>query len=243
VRGAKARGATVLALTRDAQSPLAKAVDGVFLVRGGGEARDDCAAAVCQLTAIHGLSVVMAQVLSRPSPRIEVLQGELRALPEHIAWVLRQLPDALRTLSGELSGLQEVSMLAGGFYYPAALMGANVLRGMGARRVRVFTPDEMDACFPESFERGEVVVVLSGSRCRVKKRLHGIIERLNRGQVKILAVTDQSEPEVARRAALAVLLPNLTENIGSIVGLALLLAAASQQASAGKGHARRSAGV
>jgi len=222
VRTAKAHGATVLALTSNAQSPLAKAVDGVFLARGGEEYREDCTAGVCQLAAVHCLAGVAAQVLKRPSPQIETLEGELRALPEHVEWVLTQLPDAVRSLAGELSGRRAVSVVAGGLYYPAALLGASALGNLGRIRAQVFTPDEMDVRPPEALEHGEVVLVLSGSRCRLKKRLHGLIERLKRAGVKILAVTDHNEPEVTRCATLAVLLPNLSESVGSIVALTFL---------------------
>jgi len=222
VRAAKARGAIVLALTGDAQSPLAKAVDGVFLVRGGEEHRDNFTAGVCQLAAVQGLTAVMAQALKRPSHQIEALEAELRALPEHIEWVLTQLPEAVRSLAGELSGRGAVSVVAGGLYYPAALLAASALRSLGRLRVEVFTPDEMDACPPEVLKQQEAVLVLSGSRCRVKKPLHGLIERSHRAGVKILAVTDHNEPEVTRCATLAVLLPNLSEYVGSIVALTFL---------------------
>lgn len=48
------------------------------------------------------------------------------------------------------------------------------------------------------------------------------MERLHRAGVRILAVTDHNEPEVTRRATLAVLLPNLSEYVGSIVALTFL---------------------
>jgi glucosamine--fructose-6-phosphate aminotransferase (isomerizing) len=219
VRASKARGATVLALTGDAQSPLAKAVDGVLLARGGEEHRDPFTAAVCQLAALQGLVGLMARALKRPSPHIETLEAELRALPEHIDWVLTQLPDAVRSLAGELSRVGAVSVLAGGLYNPAALLAASGLRSLGQMCVEVFTPNELETCPTEVFEREGVVLVLSGSRCRVKKRIHDLIERSHRAGVKILAVTDHNEPEVTRRATLAILLPNLSEYVGSIVAL------------------------
>jgi glucosamine--fructose-6-phosphate aminotransferase (isomerizing) len=222
VRAAKARGATVLALARDGQSPLAKTVDGVFLVRGGEEPRDDFTAGVCQLTAVHCLALVAAQVLRRPSPQLEMLESELRTLPERIKWVLTQLPDVVRSLAGELSGQRALSVVAGGLYYPAALLAASALCSLCGLRVRVFTCDEMEARPTEALEPGEVLLALSGSRCRVKKPLHALIERLHRAGAKILAVTDHNEPEVSRRAALAVLLPNLSESVGSIVALTFL---------------------
>ena len=221
-RAAKARGATVLALTRDAQSPLAKAADGVFLVRGGEEHPDNFMAAVCQLAAMQGLVGVVAQALKRPSPQIGKLEGELRTLPEHIEWTLTQLPDAVQSLAGELSGRGVVSVVAGGLYYPAALLAASALRSLGGLRVQVFSPEEMHACPPEVLEQEKLVLVLSGSGCSVKKPLHGLIERLHGAGVTILAVTDHNQPEVARRATLAVLLPNLSEYVGSIIALTFL---------------------
>jgi fructoselysine-6-P-deglycase FrlB-like protein len=243
VRAAKARGAIVLAFTGDAQSPLAKAVDGVFLAGSGEDHRDDFTAAVCQLTAIHCLAVVAAQVLRRPSAEIGTLESELRALPGHINWVLTQLPDAVRSLAGELSSLGTISVLAGGVYYPAALLAASALRSLGRLRVEVFTPNELETGPAEVLEREGVVLVLSGSRCRVKKPLHDLIERSERAGVKILAVTDHNEPEVARRATLAILLPNLSEYVGSIVALTFVDWAVCHMASLQSHSERRPRGA
>lgn len=243
VRAARARGATVLALTGDGQSPLAKAADGVFMARGGDECGQGFAADVVQLAAMHCLTAAAAHVLKRPSPQIETLEGELRALPEHVEWVLTQLPEAVRSLAGELAGGRGVSVVAGGCYYSAALLGARTLRGLGRLRVQVLTPDEMDAWPGEAFENGEVVVVLSGSRCRVKRQVHILIERLKPTEARILAVTDHNEPEITRRAALAVLLPNLSENVGSIVVLAFLGWISRQLAAPQARGERRSSGT
>jgi DNA-binding MurR/RpiR family transcriptional regulator len=222
VHTAKVRGATVLALTRDAQSPVAKAVDGVLLACGGEEYRGDFTAGVCQLAAVHGFCLVAARLLKRPSAQFDILEDELRALPEHVEWVLTQLSDAVQSLAGELAGQQGLSIVAGGLYGPAALLAALALRTLGRLTVQVLTCDEAEGLLTEALKPGEGFLVLSGSRCRVKKPLHGLIERLRRGGVKFLGVTDHNEPEVSRRATLAVLLPNLSESAGSIVALTFL---------------------
>jgi glucosamine--fructose-6-phosphate aminotransferase (isomerizing) len=222
VRDAKARGATVLALTHSAQSPLAKVVNGVLLAHGGEERRDDFTAALCQLTAVHCLALVAARVLRRSSPQTEMLEGEFRTLPEHIKWVLTQLPDAVQSLAAELSRQAALSIVAAGPYYPAALLAASALRSLCKLRVQVFACDEMQACPTEALDPAELLLAISGSRCRVKRPLHELIEQLRGTGVKVLAVTDHNEPELTRRAALAVLLPNLSELVGSIVALAFL---------------------
>lgn len=231
VHTAKVRGATVLALTHDAQSPLAKAADGVFLARGGEGHRGDFTGGVSQFAAVHGFCLMAARALKRPSAQFDILEDELRALPEHVEWVLTQLSDAVQSLAGELAGQQGLSIVAGGFYHPAALLAARALRTLGRLTVQVLTFDEAESLLTEALKPGEDLLVLSGSRCRVKKPLHDLIERLRRGGVKFLGVTDHNEPEVSRRAALAVLLPNLSEPVGSIVGLTFLNWTAFQMAS------------
>jgi glucosamine--fructose-6-phosphate aminotransferase (isomerizing) len=222
VRAAKARAAIVLALTCDAQSPLAKAADGVLLVHGEQRSEDDISANVCQLAAVHGIALVAVKTLKRPSPQIQTLEREFPSLPAHVEWVLTQLTDAVQSLAAELSGPRTLSVVAGGCYYPAALLAASVLRRLGKLRVQVLTCDELEACRTETLDPAESLLVLSGSRCRVKKPLHALIGRLSGAGVKVLAVTDHNEPEVTRRAALTVLLPNLSEPVGSIVAVTLL---------------------
>ncbi|MBZ5513650.1 MAG: SIS domain-containing protein, partial [Acidobacteriia bacterium] len=221
-RSAKGRGATVLALTGNRQSPLAKAADGVFLARGREESRQDSTAAVMQLAAMHSLAVVAARVLKRPSPQTSLLEGELQALPDHVEWALTQLPEAVRSFVGQLFPACAISLVAGGLYYPAALLGARVLRSLGGRRVRVLAPDELAGDAAAPFKSGETIVVLAGSRSPLRKQVRAVVEKLQRAGVEILAISDHNEAEVTRRARLAVLLPNLSEQVGSIVALVFL---------------------
>src|SRR5208337_616069 len=97
----RSRGAIPLALTRHAESPLARACEGVFLTRDEG-AEDSAAAAVCQLAALSSIALMVARLLKHSSAGFESLEDELKRLPGQLEWSFTQLWDALRSLAQEL---------------------------------------------------------------------------------------------------------------------------------------------
>ncbi len=221
-RAAKSRGATVLALTSNTQSDLGKIADGAFLVRDDDAQPGSLRADICRYAAACYLAFVAARALKRPDAYLRDLEQEFAELPDHIEWVFSQLSDAVRALSTELETSPRVQVAGGGFYFPAAMHGAEMLRKLKQADARAF--NALGAEFRERcpHEPGDALLLLSGSRCRGRKLIHALAEGASRAGPKLLALTDKNDPEVSRRAALAILLPVLSEEAGSLVSLALL---------------------
>jgi DNA-binding MurR/RpiR family transcriptional regulator len=190
--------------------------------------------AVCQAAAINFIALLMARALKRPRPQFDVLEDEFAKLPEYLTWAFTQLPQAMTSLAAELTAQEEVTLLAGGFYYPAAVQGALLLSqfgGLPAKAVNVtaLLPSEM-----ASFVRHQTLLVISSSRLRVKKQVHEAVESAKRSGARILSLTDGNDPEVSRRSALSLLLPVLNEMAGATMAAAVLAWVAGQLSRQGK---------
>jgi len=221
-RAARSHDATVLALTNEAQSRLAKMADGVFLVRAGEEPGAGARTAVCQQAALSYVALVAARALKRHQPQTDALEAEFEKLAECIERALNQFGDAVRSFASELKRQRNLYVVGGGFYYPAALHWAGLLEkltGIEAwgREAREFADGPLEKLRPD-----RAIVFLSGSRCRVKRQIHRLAEGARKARASIFAVTDGNDRELADRAQLAVLLPTLSEMVGPIVSLALL---------------------
>ncbi len=221
-QAARTRGAVVLALTGSAASSLARMADGVFLVRAGGGSGLGMKATVCQQAALGYLSLVTARALKRPHPALDALEGEFEKLPEQTEWVLAQLLDAVRVFAAELKGLRELLLVGAGCYYPVSLLEAHLAREIMQIGAHGFHPEDLGVG-KGLVERGEFAVVfLSGSHCRERKKVHEASARVKKTGAKVLSVTDANDQELARRSAVALLLPGTSEIVGSTLTLALL---------------------
>lgn len=219
---ARARGAVLLALTNNSTSPLAQMADGVFLLRAGEEHGPGMKTVVCQQAALTYVSLVAARTLKRHHHQLDVLEEEFEKLPGHVEWVLTQLKDAVRSFASELKVSRSLCVVGGGFYQPAALQWALLLKELTGIHAEGFDPVEFRHGPLEMLERDTPVVFLSGSHCRVKKKMHHLVGWAKKAGAKIFSVTDRNDRELADRSTLAILLPALTEMVGSTLTLTLL---------------------
>jgi glucosamine--fructose-6-phosphate aminotransferase (isomerizing) len=219
---ARSRGATVLALTDNAQGALAQAADGVFLVRAGEEGGAGAKAAVCQQAAASYMALAAARALKQHTPQLEAMEADFEKLPVHVEWALAQLTDAARSFACELGGLRRLCAVGGGFYHPAALEWAWLLRKLTGIDAQGSEATEFLHGPLETLDREAAVVLLSGSRCRAKKHVHQLVQSVRKAKIRTLSVTDGNDPEVSRHSDLAVLLPVLSEVAGATLALALL---------------------
>ncbi len=220
-RAARSRGAVILALTSNPAGPLAQMAEGVFLVRAGEESGAGIKARVAARAAVGYLGLVAARVLKRHHPQLDVLEQEFAKLPRHVEWVVSQLPDAVRSLASELKGSARLYLAGAGFYHPAALEAARLMAELAGLEAQGFELCEFAGPWP-ALDRDTAVVFLSGSRCRLKKEVHAVAARVQGAGAKVISVTDSNDRELADRSRLAVLLPGLTEMVGSTLALALL---------------------
>jgi glutamine---fructose-6-phosphate transaminase (isomerizing) len=218
-RQARSRGAVLLALTQNAVSPLAEAADGVFLLRPGEAGDDGILTRLCLHAGIACLSLVAAQVLKRHHQKLEALDREFAMLPEHAEWVLTHLSDAARPFAGEIRNLERLALVGADFYYAAALQAADELsKRTPLRAVACEVSDYLAApALGEGIETA--ALFLSGSRCRLKKKIYAAVQKAKRGGARVFAVTDGNDRELSDLSSLAVLLPALSEMTGSTLAL------------------------
>jgi len=220
-RTARSRGAISLALTGNPGSPLAQVSDGIFWAWPG-ESENAAPTVVCQHAALTYIALVAARTLKRPNPQWDPMEEEFEKLPRHVEWTLTQLSDAVRALASELNGLRELWMVGGGFYHAPAIRGARRLKEVAGLHAEGMEVSEFRAEPLERIKRGDGAVFLSGSRSKAKKEIRQAAAQARIKGATILSVTDSNDRELADRSELAVLIPSLTEMVGSTLTLALL---------------------
>jgi fructoselysine-6-P-deglycase FrlB-like protein len=225
-RAARARGAAVLALTGNPSSALAKTADGAFRVRAGNEYGIGITAPVCQQAALGLISVLSAHLLKRPDPHVEELLEEFEGLPQQAEWILSQLHDAAHSFAADLKGSKPVRLGGFGFFRPVALQSRLLLARLGQVQAEVLRTDDL---FPSSphLEVNGTLILLSGSRCRMKKHIHDFARR-SRSGCQTLSITDSSDRELVDASSLAVLLPAASEVVASTAALIFLAAVACE---------------
>jgi len=218
-QAARDRGAKVLALTAAPESPLAKAADGIFLVRGSAAGASPTIDLLCRHAAMGYIGLVAARTLKRPSRQVEALEQEFEKLPAQVEWELTQLENAAGMFASHLKDATEIRVLAGGFYRPVAMLWASQLSMNRPRRVIAIDPGEPN--LPPG-EGTVAYVFLSSSRSRVRARLQECLGDARKSNGKLLALTDTNNRELADRVSMALLLPTASELVGSTLMLAVL---------------------
>lgn len=229
-RAARARGASLLVLTNRPETTVAKMASGILRLRTDSRGSG---AAVCEQAVMSYLGLIAARTFRKHQAQFEVLEKEFARLPGAIEWVLHQMSDAVKSLALELTASRRVFILGGGFYHPSALQGEHLLRELGGD-AKALDPTEFSDRSLDLSDKNSVLLAMSGSRCRLKKGIHEVLERVSHSGVKILAITDNNDRELLELSRLAVLLPNLTEVIGAVLASVLIHSVAFQMASPGE---------
>jgi len=220
-RLARFRGAMPLAMTRHADSPLARACEGVFLTRDEG-AEDSAAAAICQLAALSLLALTAARILKHSSSGLEMLEDELKRLPGQLEWSFTQFRDALRSLAQELRALDRFWLVGGGLYHPVVARGAWRLSAFGEIHGEGIEVSQFCSGPLSQVRRGEAALFVSGSRLRIKPLVHQAAGQMKAKGGRLISLTDTNDRELVERSEIAILLPTLSEVGGSLLTLALL---------------------
>jgi fructoselysine-6-P-deglycase FrlB-like protein len=218
----RARSGIALVMTPRPEDPLAGTADGVFLVRAGEERGGEIRLPICQQAACGSIALLAAKALKRHRPQHDSLEEEFTRLPAHLDWALSQLGEGVRSLASELARAKSLAILAGGSYYSTALLAVSLLRKLAGIRAVAINAAEMASPQTMPFDRDESLLVLSGSRCGVKRHVHAIVEAAKRVGASVLSISDANEPELARRSALSLLLPVLNEITGATLAHALM---------------------
>jgi len=234
-RAARARGAVVLAMTNNPASTLAQTADVVVLLRAGDTTETVLSTYLCQQAAIGYLALVAAQVLKRHHHQLEVLEEEFAQLPGQVERIQTHVQDAVHALAGELKDLTALSVVGGGFYHPIALQAARLLQKHSQLRTEGLDEGAFRAEVHSTGAAPPAVLFLSGTHCQVKKRMHAVCEEAKESGMKIFSVTDGNDRPLQESAHLSLLLPELTEMVGSTLTLALVQSLAEH----GGRHAKR----
>jgi glucosamine--fructose-6-phosphate aminotransferase (isomerizing) len=229
VRVARSRGAVPLALTHHADGPLAKACEGVFLTRDEGP-EDSAAAAVCQLAALSSIALISARLLKHSREALETFEDELKRLPGQVEWSFAQFADALRSLAQELQAVDRFWLVGGGLYHPVVVRAARRLSALGRMHGQGIEVSEFCVDPLLHLRRGNVAVLVSGSRLRIKREVHQAAAQIKLKGARLIALTDTNDRELVERSEMAILVSPLSEVGGSILALALLDLLAAQVA-------------
>src|SRR5712692_9265555 len=225
-RAARARGATVLALTENSASTLAKTANAVFLISVGEKSKRGAKALILTAAAVSYIALVAARLLKGHQPQLDLLEEEFRKLPRHVEWIFAQLSDAVRSFAAELEGCVRLCLVGAGFYHPTALEAAFLMSLSGLEASGFDASEFVQGRAPRV--DGQAVALLSGSRCKLKKEVHQMAEWLQSAGAKVLSVTDSNDRELIALSRVVVLLPTLTEIAGSLLTLVLMGCVASR---------------
>jgi glutamine---fructose-6-phosphate transaminase (isomerizing) len=219
---ARSCGATLLALTATATSPLAQTADGVFLLRAGELLRIGIQTELSLHAAMGFIAVVAARALKRHHQKLDELELEYEKLPEHAEWVLTRVTDAARSLASELKDKSSLALVGGGPYFPATLQAARTLSRLAPLHITAREVGEFREA-PRGFAASDAAVLfLSGTRCRLKKEIHESAKQARDAGARVFAVTDANDRQLSDASSLAVLLPALAELTGSTLALLFL---------------------
>jgi glucosamine--fructose-6-phosphate aminotransferase (isomerizing) len=217
-RAAKARGASLLVLTNKPETTVARMAEGVLRMRIDSQGS---AAAVCEQAVMSYLGLIAARIFKKRRAQFDVLEKEFQRLPGAIEWVLHQMSDAVSSLASELTAFRKVHVLGGGFYYPSALQAEHLLRELGSC-AQALDPTEFGDRSLDLLDPSSVLVAISSSRCRLKKAIHEVSQRVSKSGRKVLGITDSNDRELTELSTLTVLLPNLTEVTAAVLASVLM---------------------
>jgi fructoselysine-6-P-deglycase FrlB-like protein len=217
----RGHGGTSLALVAERNDPLTQVADGAFAVCQG-EKLGSVSLGVCRQAVAGYLALLTARTLKRSTPRFDALEKELVQLPQHLEKAYSQHGDGVRSLAARLAGAKDLRILAGGGYWCSATNSASLLSrlsGISSRPVRV-SEDSVE--LPPAITRDTLVILLTGSRCAVKKRLLATVKGAKRAGAEIVTLTDGNDRDLMRLSSMTLMLPALDELTGSILCHAIM---------------------
>ncbi len=226
MRVARARGATVLALTNVPGSQATQDADGVLLTRAGIEIGVAATKTfVAQVAALYGFSLRVARVRGALSPaRVAELKGELALLPGRIDAVVTSMEPIVQLLAERLAGCEFFLYLGRLAGLPVALEGALKLKEVSYIPTDAYAAGEMKhGPIALLGERTPVVCVATDASV-LDKMLSNISEVRARG-ARVFAVASEGSKEVAEHAEQVVYIPQtdvLLQTVLAVVPLQLL---------------------
>jgi DNA-binding MurR/RpiR family transcriptional regulator len=222
VRRAGRRGAACLAVTRRAESALARAVRGKLMFAGPGEPAGVPSPGFFEEVALAYISFLVARIYNPRHPQLVALEKGFAELPQQFEWISLQLNDAMASLAARIKTVGNVVFCGGGFYHDAALQSARLAAVKGLASVHADEPSGLVMNRPPGSSRPGAIVLASGSACRTRKAVLALAAKLRERKIALFSITDRNDRELIDTSDLAVVLPPSAELTGALLALACL---------------------
>ncbi len=226
MRLARARGATVLALTNVPGSQATRDADGVLLTHAGMEIGVAATKTfVAQVAALYAFALRIAQLREAlPQDRLEQLSGELTLLPARIDAVLASVGRPVAQLAERLAASEFFLYLGRLSGLPVALEGALKLKEVSYIPTDAYAAGEMKHGPIALLGEHAPVVCVATDPSVLDKMLSNISEVRARG-ARVFAIASEGSKEVAEHAEQVVYVPQtdvLLQTILAVIPLQLL---------------------
>jgi glucosamine--fructose-6-phosphate aminotransferase (isomerizing) len=226
MRLARARGATVLALTNVPGSQATQEADGVLLTRAGIEIGVAATKTfVAQVAALYGFALRMAQLRGTLSDaQLEELYGEFALLGERLDAVLASVRSPVRQLAERLADCEFFLFLGRLSGLPVALEGALKLKEISYIPTDAYAAGEMKHGPIALLGKQTPVICVATDVSILGKMLSNVSEVRARG-ARVFAIASEGSKEVAEHAEQVVYIPRtdaLLQTILAVVPLQLL---------------------
>ena len=225
MRLARARGATVLAVTNAAGSQATREADGVLFTRAGLEMGVAATKTfVAQVALLHAFALHLAAVRGSLAPaRLTELQQELDRVPALVDRVVAEVDDHMRSIAERLAWSPFFLYLGRLSGLPVALEGALKLKEISYIPTDAYAAGEMKHG-PIALLSSETPVVCVATEQAVLPKLLSNLSEVRARGARVLAVASEGDKQIAEHAEDVVYVPRtepLFQTMLSIVPLQL----------------------
>ncbi|MBI4164238.1 MAG: SIS domain-containing protein [Acidobacteria bacterium] len=221
VQAVRFRNGFVLALGAKRDDPLVKAANGAFVVRPG-VALGDISLPICEQAVAGYLALLTARALKRPRARFGALEREFGQLPGHLERAFAQHDEGVKALAAKLARAKNLTIIGGGIYHFSAVRAAGLLSQLAGIAARVRRVEEETVTRKPPFEGDSSILVVTGSRCRMKRQTLALVKTARRAGATVISLTDGNDREISRQSEMSLLLPSLDEITGATLVHAII---------------------
>jgi glucosamine--fructose-6-phosphate aminotransferase (isomerizing) len=219
MREARARGATVVALTNVVDSVMSREADAVLYTRAGpeiGVASTKCHLA--QLAMLEAFALHLGRVRGTISGgELLITVGALLALPDALERTLARV-DIFNATAEGFADVRDFYFLGRQAGFPVALEGALKLKELAYVRAEAYPAGEMKHG-PISLIEPGAVVVIAATRSPLWEKVMANVEEMRARGATILAVADEDDEETAGLVDAVFEVPSVLELCSPIVSV------------------------
>jgi glucosamine--fructose-6-phosphate aminotransferase (isomerizing) len=209
MRTARARGATVLAVTNIMGAQATREADGVLYTRAGLEIGVAATKTfVCQMVAMYLLALRIAELRGTLEPDVLTATiSELKRIPHLIAELLERDPERLAAIAQDNHGADFFLYLGRHIGLPVALEGALKLKEISYIATDAYAAGEMKHGPIALLDESTPVVVVATESPVLEKVVSNIQEVKARG-ARVIAVATEGDEEISQHAEEVIWIPH-----------------------------------